>query len=632
MRPSANRRLRPGVRFAGLLLACAAGGGAAAGDSSPASARDLAWGEVLFHFYQADYVPAITRILVADERGEYAHHGDESDLVLGGLYLNYGLHEAAGRIFESLLDESRDPSTRARAWYYLARIRHERGYQSEALASLARIGGDLPTGYAVAHVDLKARVLLALERYEEAIALLEASQLPGIWQQYAWYNLGVALTRAGQGGRGAEFLEKVGTGTDKDDVWTEERLALRDRANLALGYARLAAEDVSGAREALDRVRLEGPFASRALLGAGWADTQSGDFRGALAPWRVLAEGDPLDAAVQESLIALPYAYAQLSASRQAVTGYQVAIDGYERELGRLEQAAGAVRAGELTLALDGLRTEGAMGWAWELDRVPDSALGRYLYPLMAGHAFQESYKNFRDLQELDERLAGWRDSLSTFEAMLEAREARLASRLPGARASLDATSLETLTERHAAVSRELARVSEGHDVAALATDQERKWLARLERGSALLERNDGHPMLREIRDRHRRLEGLVYWRQMKAFPERLRAAEKASRLAARSLQESAERRASLEASLAAGVKRLAPLDRRIEDSAAQVDALRERTRRLLAAQQGELEALALAELERRRGRVAAYLGQARYALAASYDRAARVVPAGASQ
>ncbi len=629
---SAKRRLRPGVRLAGLLFAWAAASGPAAGDAPPPAARDLAWGEVLFHFYQADYVPAITRILVAEERDEYAHHGDESDLVLGGLYLSYGLHDNAGRIFETLLDESRDPSARARAWYYLARIRHERGLQAEALASLERIGGDLPARYAVAHVDLKARVLMALGRYGEAIALLESSRLPGIWQHYAWYNLGVALTRAGQGARGAEFLERVGSAAAEGDSWTEERFALRDRANLALGYARLAGEDADGARDALGRVRLEGPFASRALLGAGWADTQAGDFRSALAPWRVLAGRDPLDAAVQESLIALPYAYAQLSASREAVTGYRVAIDGYEQELGRLDEAARAVRGGELVRALDAFGGPEIFGWAGELDRIPDSALGRYLYALMAGHAFQEAYKNVRDLRDLDARLARWQDSLSAFETMLEAREDRLASRLDAARAGLETSALDTLVQRHAEVSRELARVREESDFAALASEEEEAWMVRLERSGAVIGRNPGHPMLRDIEDRHRRLEGLVYWRQMQAFPQRLRDAEKAERQAARALAESAERRDALERSVADGVQRLTPLGRRVDDAAVRVTALRARTRELLAAQQVELESLALAELERRHGRVTAYLGQARYALAASYDRAARLAPAGGGQ
>ena len=53
----------------------------------------------------------------------------------------------------------------------------------------------------------------------------------------------------------------------------EELLSLRDKANLALGFALLQAQRAAEARPILERVRLEGPFSSMALLGVGWADS-----------------------------------------------------------------------------------------------------------------------------------------------------------------------------------------------------------------------------------------------------------------------------------------------------------------------------------------------------------------------
>ena len=80
--------------------------------AAPPTVQDLAWGEVLFDFYQADHVPAITRLLVARQRGELPEHGDEAELVLGGLYLDYGMHAHAATIFESLLEQEARPSIR----------------------------------------------------------------------------------------------------------------------------------------------------------------------------------------------------------------------------------------------------------------------------------------------------------------------------------------------------------------------------------------------------------------------------------------------------------------------------------------------------------------------------------------
>ena len=72
--------------------------------------QDLAYGEVLFEYFQEDYFSALTRLLAAQQRGELEHHGTEAELMLGGLYLSYGQHRLAGEIFERVLAQNVDPA------------------------------------------------------------------------------------------------------------------------------------------------------------------------------------------------------------------------------------------------------------------------------------------------------------------------------------------------------------------------------------------------------------------------------------------------------------------------------------------------------------------------------------------
>jgi tetratricopeptide (TPR) repeat protein len=86
---------------------------------------------------------------------------------------------------------------------------------------------------------------------------------------------------------------------------------------------------ISGRRAAarsIDRVRLSGPQSSKALLGAGWADAAEKHYEAALAPWQELQGRSLLDAAVQESYLAVPYAYAELGAMAQSAEYYEKAI------------------------------------------------------------------------------------------------------------------------------------------------------------------------------------------------------------------------------------------------------------------------------------------------------------------
>src|SRR2546430_10943713 len=111
-------------------------------------------------------------------------------------------------------------------------------------------------------------------RYDEAIRLLSSLRRGQIWSAYARFNLGVALVRNGRLDDADPFLSAVGTMF----AATAELAALRDRANLALGFAYLQANQPARARAPLARVRLNGPYSNKALLGFGWAEAALGDY------------------------------------------------------------------------------------------------------------------------------------------------------------------------------------------------------------------------------------------------------------------------------------------------------------------------------------------------------------------
>src|SRR5690606_25185207 len=102
------------------------------------------------------------------------------------------------------------------------------------------------------------------------------------------------------------------------------------------------------------RVRLNGPFSNKALLGVGWSDAESADYRAALAPWLALRERSLLDSAVQESLLAVPYAFAQLGADKQAADHYVDAIDAFGNEIARLSASIESIENGRLITELLG--------------------------------------------------------------------------------------------------------------------------------------------------------------------------------------------------------------------------------------------------------------------------------------
>src|ERR1700692_4730321 len=291
--------MRSLVLMAAVALLAIPSAGAARQDPQKLPAtriRDLHYGDVLFYVYTDDDFEAITRLNAYEHWNLLPHHEPEAQLLLGGLYLSLGLHNEAGARFEKLLTPDISPGVRNRAWFYLAQVWYARGYLERAEHAIRQVQGTLSASLDAEKVHLLANILLRQGRYDDAVALLNGWKGPADWMAYARFNLGVALVRAGRLPEADPILTAVGTlQTD-----SEELLTMRDKANLALGYAYLQADNAGRARVPLERVRLDGPYSSRALLGDCWAAAALGDYRAALVPWLELHQRNLLDAAVQE--------------------------------------------------------------------------------------------------------------------------------------------------------------------------------------------------------------------------------------------------------------------------------------------------------------------------------------------
>lgn len=578
--------------------------------------RDLYYGEALFHFYQRDDFTALTHLLAAREAGRLAHHDAEAQLLAGGLYLSYGQHRRAAEVFEQLLAAGATGATRDRAWFYLGKVRYQRGLYREALAALGRVGGALPEALAMERPMLVAQSHMALGEWAEAGRVLATWEAPAQWLGYARFNLGVALVRLGHLDEGAALLDRVG----RMSAATAEEKSLRDKANLALGYAWLQAGDAGAAKPALQRVRLHGPFSSKALLGAGWADALAADYRTALVPWQELEGRDLLDGAVQEAYLARPYALARLEAQGAAIAGYEQALATYDDEIARLAAAAARARAGSLLPALLAADDPELGRWYWQLDAVPDNEDSRYLYPLLAHHAFQEGMKNYRDLRFLERHLQGWQESLDAYTAMIEARAAAYAGRQPAAARRLAAADVDALAARHADLAARLQRARTERDIVALADAAEGDRWQRLQALGA-------DPRLREpehagLAARRRVLQGVLLWDLDRRFKERQwRAGRELAQVAA-ALEGAQARVAAVNATSDTEPQRFAALGARIVAAGPRIAALQESIGRARRHQEGELVALAVRELESQQQRLASYRVQARFALATLYDRA----------
>ena len=587
----------------------------------PIVVTDAHYGEVLFYFYQEDYFPAIVRLLAALEAQQVDQHLTDAELLLGGMYLSYGHHLEAAGIFERLLADNADPEIRDRTWFFLAKIWKQRGYLAEAEEALGRIEGELPGNLRRESEMLRAQILIDKGDYDAAIALLENWKGKTEWASYARFNLGVALVRSGRVDDARKILDDLGD----MNPYSEELMSLQDKANLALGYALLQEGESKAARPVLQRIRLEGPFSNKALLGVGWADAERGSFERALVPWMELRRRDLLDPAVQESMLAIPYAMAELDAMNQAADHYLNAVEAFYEEGNRIDAAIDRIESGEL---FDGFLENDpgdSAGWYWELQSLPDGPDGRYLFHLLSTHEFQEGLKNYRDLDYMYRNLEHWQQSIDVFRGMLDTRRQAYDERLPRVEDALVRADVDSLIGRKLEFDAVLNEIERSNDWLALATEAEFEMWGEITGLEATPALQSGIPEAEEVRDKIALLKGVLQWELEKAFKDRLWRIRRDVRETGEALVETQRSRRQIDESMRRQPLEFAAYETRIANLSPQIEGMQMRVEDAMSAQRAYLRNIAVGELRAQRQRLDIYTVQARFALATIYDTAATV-------
>jgi hypothetical protein len=595
--------------------------------------RDLYFGEALFHSYQGQFFDALERL--DTELGQYYgldepgldtlhFHIRNAEFDVGDFELNYRMHHRAGRAIKAVLEADVPDEVRNEAAYRLARIHFQKGQLDDALHALTRIQGKVPASIQHDVEFLRANIYMATGRPHDAVATLEPLQGADDLTGFAAYNLGIALLQDGRQAAAIAQLDKAGL-VKAPDPATE---AIRDKSNLVLGTLLFDSHDFERAGQSLDRVRLEGPFSNQALLRAGWAEANAGHYDRALVPWNILVQRDATDTAVQEAMLAVPHAYAELDVHGRAAVLYGHALEMYDGQIGRVDASIESIRDGRFLQALVREEINQDKNWVVRLRTLPDAPETYYLTELMATHDFQTALQNYLDLEDLRGRLQSWQSSFDAFEDLIRLRGRYYEPLLPGVDAQfreVDAQMRLRLEQRRHVAERLHAMLTAPRPEY-LATTDERVDAGRLAALRKQLE-GDARPEALALRERIARLDGTLTYRLRTEYHERLTQAyvhlnELEGHVAAMNSQYQAfvrSRQAATHSYVGYDVQ-LARLRERVGSALQRVD--------LIKARQGHLiELAAIDQLKARRERLVALQTEARYSVADSYDRAARLQP-----
>jgi hypothetical protein len=621
---------KPLVFLTGLIVLFWSSWAVAETSSATSDLKDLYFGEALYQAYQEEWFAAIGRLDTELQQFHgldepqldtlFAHRG-EAEFSVGDFELAYRMHHRAGRAITAVIEGDVEEQVRNEAIFRLARIYFQKDQPEMALHVIGRIKGAVPVKIHDDLAFLRAQILMANGRHAEAVRILKDIQGAKSLEGFATYNLGIALLKNGNQQEGRQYLDRTGQiSSSRNDT-----LAIKDKSNLVLGYKLLEEKRHEAAKNTLDRVRLQGPFSNRALLGSGWADASLERYDRALVPWSILSKREVTDPAVQEAMLAVPYAYGKLKVHSKAALMYGSALEAFGAEIDKLSASIKSIREGNFLDALVREELKQDANWVVKLRNLPETPETYYLLELMASHDFQESLKNYLDLEQLRRKLVVWMDDLDAFEEIIRHRRVYYQPLLPDIDKEfrrLD-SQMRLRLEQRDRIGQRLQAMLVAPRPDYLATANERIFSEQITALEQKLASRGGEVPV-EIRERIKRLKGTILWKIHTEYDHRLTVTHKNYRELNQLVERLKEQYTAFVRTRQAATQSFEGYDEVIRWQRLRIQNAEEQVKSLMARQGHLLENMAVSELSKRRERLDDFQIKARFALADSYDRATK--------
>ncbi|AMX03729.1 tetratricopeptide repeat protein [Microbulbifer thermotolerans] len=593
-------------------------------------AQDMAYGAVLYEYFQGNYFDALSTLLVARERDAIKVHSDNAALIEGGISLGFGLRQRAATLFEQQLqnsdgDSETDARLRRVAWQKLAELNYLQGDWPLAAEQLQKSGAASESG-------LELNLALRRGDFAAAEVALKAKSLSLEQRVLGNINLAAALAREGQlSAAAARYTQAAKLARRGDD--SEEMRVLADKAYTGAGYAYALQEQHSEAMEAFRQVRLQTPWARRALLGLGWSAINSGQYKAAVDALQYLVDNHGDSAAAREAMVALPYSYEQLQRPGNALAAYHSAEQHYHAVLTELEQLQNSIASTEFAAA-DGVAQR--YGWL-QLAEAPPLVQDnrRYLRPILQSDKFQLRLSELRDLRQLSQVIEAWQEKLPHFAHLIDARAQRHQTIVENYHSAQFDQQMQIAEQQYHQLDEFLGRIEKDRDGLALLAAQESEDSEML----SLLRRAEENYKVLEKAGRAResqgktlaRARGILLWQASEDYHHNLWQQRKQLLKLDEQLHQAERQRRNTDL-VARRAPQLNRLHAQVSEAGPQLSAQRAAITRAADLIEASIRKDVIAELQRERSQVQQYMAHSRLAIARLQDAAMQAGPAAETQ
>ena len=589
-------------------------------DALPDELSQLIYKSALFPFYQENYFAGMTALQVAKQQNLLASNEDQADLLLGSLYLSYGMYDEAESIFLRLAEKLTDSDTSNRVWLQLAEIYFKTQSFEQAKTALERITEDLPSSLQERKTFLHGNTLLELSDHEAAVAHLSTADRNNIWYYYGLFNTGISLLNTEQKDAGYKALKHLTSATPPRK---QELRTLQDKARLTLGYFELRNNKPQEAIKQFSNISLNSPYSLWGLYGLGRGAYVEEDYKNALKYWLALERHTADDVPMLEAKLAISQLYFRLGALQQSLNEFQNTIQLCEAELGKIDSTLETLNQEKtegtfISQLLDGEIDDNKNESNYELIlNRPDFT------SVLASRQFDNLKQSYNELHVYKSTLVHWQRSITAFNDILTTRAKAFETKLPTIMNRHESLDIKNLKHTHSELTKLAQEISETEHAQALATDDELKLLNKLNKVASKLELlKDSMPANRhnKMLEKYRLLSGILNWNLETDFKPRLRRLNKGVQELGQLLDDTNKLESELKAAQESAPSEFSDYENRITGHANTITSLLETINQLQTAIEKEVANEFIAKLETKKENLKKLHTHARFAVAQIYD------------
>ena len=367
-------------------------------------------GHAYYKHQQGQQFQAMAMLMAADKQNRLGNDKQLGQLFLAHNFTELGLHQEAIKIYEQLAKhDNNKQEIKDIAWLESAKLHLQQGRFEITLTSLANIKQSLDKEQEADFKAAKSRALLETGRLKEALTTLPRISDDSTWALYQSFNIGERLIDEHRNKNGAMILHHIGKLDSNEDNEIE---AIKDQANLALGFSLLKIKQAQKARKYLEQVRLKSHLSNIALLGMGWSYSIEANHEQALVFWMELKNRRNSSAYGYETFLAVPYALGQAGAHQQAIEHYKAAQNQINADTEAMNEAKKKINS-DVFAQLISSNPDQETDWLATWKNSAESAEKRLLPLLLDNPEFQSTLLEYRTLLQLKQHIQSLGDGVT---------------------------------------------------------------------------------------------------------------------------------------------------------------------------------------------------------------------------